>query len=112
MPDLVDPTELQQVLALAGSSLYEPELYERVADAAEQLLVPYLSEREGGYADVAGVREAALAIAVELWSHRIAPGGVVQAADFTPGPFRLGRSLLSRVSGLLGPHLDTGGMVG
>lgn len=67
---------------------------------------------EEDYEGVAAVREAALAIAVDVWQSRVAPGGQLQAVDFTPGPYRLGRSLISRVQGLLGPYLSTGTMVG
>jgi hypothetical protein len=31
--------------------------------------------------------------------------------DFAPSPFRLGRSLFNRVSGLLGPYIDVESMV-
>lgn len=112
MSTLVDPLELQAVLNLAGSTLYEPATYERIADAADEVLTPYLAGEPADLATVAPVREAALAIAVDLWSHRLAPGGQMQAADWTPGPWRLGRSLLSRVTGLLGPYLDADAMVG
>jgi len=54
------------------------------------------------------VEEAILAIAVDIFQSRMAPGGTMEAADFTPGPYRLGRSLLSRVQALLAPHTDTG----
>ena len=64
------------------------------------------------YDTVPEVREAALAIAVDVFQSRIAPGGQTEAIDFTPGPYRLGRSLISKVSGLLGRWLDTGSMVG
>lgn len=58
------------------------------------------------------VREAALTLAVEIWLNRSTPGGTMQAIDYTPAPFRLGRSLISKVSGLLGRHLDPRQMVG
>jgi hypothetical protein len=64
------------------------------------------------YDAIPEVREAALAIAVDVFQSRVAPGGQTEAIDFTPGPYRLGRSLISRVSGLLGRWLDTGSMVG
>jgi hypothetical protein len=71
-----------------------------------------LKESEDYYASVPEVREAALAIAVDMWQSRVAPGGQIEGIDFTPGPYRLGRSLLSRVSGLLGRWTDTATMVG
>lgn len=58
------------------------------------------------------VREAALTLAVEVWINRTTPGGNWQAIDYTPAPFRLGRSLISKVSGLIGQHLDPRQMVG
>ena len=64
------------------------------------------------YDTVPEVREAALAIAVDIFQSRVAPGGQIEAVDFTPGPYRLGRSLFTRVSGLLGRWVDTGSMVG
>lgn len=62
------------------------------------------------YETVPEVLEAILAIAVDMWQSRVAPGGTLQAADFTPGPYRLGRSLLSRVQALLARHMDTGSL--
>jgi hypothetical protein len=64
------------------------------------------------YDEVPEVREAALAISVDIFQSRIAPGGQTEAVDFTPGPYRLGRSLISRITGLLGRWLDPGSMVG
>jgi len=64
------------------------------------------------YDAIPEVREAALAIAVDIFQSRVAPGGQTEAIDFTPGPYRLGRSLISRVTGLLGRWLDPGSMVG
>ena len=64
------------------------------------------------YATVPEVVEAATAIAVDMWQSRLAPGGQINAIDFTPGPYRMGKSLITRVSGLIGEHMDTGGLVG
>jgi hypothetical protein len=64
------------------------------------------------YDGIPEVREAALAIAVDIFQSRVAPGGQMQGVDFTPGPYRLGRSLFTRVSGLLARWTDTGSLVG
>jgi hypothetical protein len=61
---------------------------------------------------VPAVREAALAVAVEIFQQRTSPGGTIQSVDFTPAPHRLGRSLLTRVLGLLAPYMNMGGFVG
>ena len=58
------------------------------------------------------VLEACMMLTVEIWQVCVAPGGTIQGVDFQPGPFRLGRSLIGRVQGLLAPHLDVGTMVG
>lgn len=57
------------------------------------------------------VREAAMAIACDVWISRSGTLGQ-QGIDFQPAPYRLGRSLMTRVSGLLARHLDPQGMVG
>lgn len=64
------------------------------------------------YADIPQVIEAVTAIAVDVFQSRVAPGGQTEAVDFTPGPYRMGRSLLSRVSGLLGRYMDTRSLAG
>jgi hypothetical protein len=64
------------------------------------------------YDGIPEVREAATAIAVDIFQSRQAPGGQINGIDFTPGPYRLGRSLFTRVSGLLARWTDTGTLVG
>jgi hypothetical protein len=72
----------------------------------------YAESSRAFYDGVPEVKEAALAIAVDIFQSRVAPGGQMQGIDFTPGPYRLGRSLMTRVSGLLGRWLDPGVLVG
>ena len=74
----------------------------RIADSAQLDVYDTIEE----------VREAALAVAVDIWQSRVAPGGQIEGIDFTPGPYRLGRSLYSRVSGLLGRWVDTSALCG
>ena len=64
------------------------------------------------YSTTDAVKEAALTVAVDMWQNRLAPGGQPQAVDFTPSPYRMGRSTLQRVIFLLQPYLDVRGMVG
>ena len=64
------------------------------------------------YVGVSAVESAVLAVSVEVFQSRIAPGGQIEGIDFTNvSPYRLGRSLFNRVSGLLGPYIDTDSMV-
>jgi hypothetical protein len=72
----------------------------------------YRAASKAFYDGIPEVREAALAIAVDIFQSRVAPGGQIQAIDFTPGPYRLGRSLFTRVSGLLARWTDTSSLVG
>ena len=69
-------------------------------------------QSEDFYEDDPLVLEAAMMLTVEIWQARVAPGGTIQGVDFQPGPFRLGRSLIGRVQGLLAPHMDVGTMIG
>lgn len=86
------------------------------ADVTERKYKPYgstiLASQALIYDSLASVREATLAVAVEIFQQRTAPGGTIQSVDFTPGPHRLGQALLSRVRGLLAPYMDMGSMVG
>jgi len=66
----------------------------------------------GQYDAVPAVREAALAIGVEIFQQRVAGGGMVQTVDYQPSPHKLGRALLTRVHGLLAPYMDAGSFVG
>jgi len=66
----------------------------------------------GQYDTVPAVREAALAIGVEIFQQRVAGGGMVQTVDYQPSPHKLGRALLTRVHGLLAPYMDAGSFVG
>jgi hypothetical protein len=57
-------------------------------------------------------RTAALMVAVDIWNARQSASGQMQAVDFNPGPYRMGRSLLSRVVGLISEYRDPRSMVG
>lgn len=97
--------------ALGIGDLYADTIVEQVVDTAVDVVSAYLPA-DVITAEPPAVREAVLAIAVDVWQSRLAPGGQMQAVDYTPSPFRMGRSLLQKVAGLLAPYTDTGGMVG
>lgn len=60
------------------------------------------------YVGNAAVETAVTVVSVEIFQSRTAPGGQIEGVDFAPTPFRMGRSLYNRVSGLLGPLVDVG----
>ena len=60
------------------------------------------------YVGNAAVETAVTVVSVEVFQSRTAPGGQIEGVDFAPTPFRMGRSLYNRVSGLLGPLVDVG----
>jgi hypothetical protein len=83
------------------------------AVVADHLLRPYLAASAfpsgpTGPA-VMPVHEAALQLAIDVLQNRTAAGGQNVGIDGSPGPYRMGSSLIARVSGLLGPWLDQGG---
>ena len=72
-----------------------------------------LQGQETYYDDIPQIREAALMIAVDLWNARQSAQGIAQDATFAPGtPYRMGRSLVTRVSGLISGYRDPDSMVG
>jgi hypothetical protein len=86
------------------------------ADITKRMVIPngraVLTSQAALYDAVPEVREAALAVAADIWITRTGTLGQ-QGVDFqSPAPYRLGRSMLTRVSGLLGKHLDTRGFLG
>lgn len=63
------------------------------------------------YASNPAVYEAIIVVSVEVFQSITAAGGQIEGIDFQPTPYRMGRSLLSRVIGILGRSLDTGAML-
>ena len=85
------------------------------ADVLEKNVIPAGTATLSGASTYVGnpnVESAVLAVAVEVFQSRTAAGGQIEGVDFTVSPFRLGRSLFNRVSGLLGAYLDVETMVG
>lgn len=85
------------------------------ADIVEKYVIPAGTATLSGastYVGNSNVESAVLAVAVEVFQARTAAGGQIEGIDLSPSPFRLGRSLFNRVSGLLGPYIDTETMVG
>jgi hypothetical protein len=74
--------------------------------------VAYLSGANAAtlYASTDAVEQAVTIVSVEIFQSVVAPGGQIEGVDFTPSPFRMGRSLQNRVIGLLGNYLDVSTM--
>ena len=70
--------------------------------------VAYLSGADAAtlYASTEAVEQAILIVSVEIFQSVVAAGGQIEGVDFTPSPFRMGRSLNNRVIGLLGSYID------
>ena len=70
--------------------------------------VAYLSGADAStlYANVDAVEQAVTIVSVEIFQSVVAPGGQIEGVDFTPSPYRMGRSLMNRVIGLISPYID------
>jgi len=74
--------------------------------------VAYLSGADAAtlYASTDAVEQAVTIVSVEIFQSVVAPGGQIEGVDFTPSPYRMGRSLQNRVIGLLGNFIDVSTM--
>ena len=85
------------------------------ADILEKNIIPAGNAALSGLSTYVGnpnVESAVLAISVEIFQARTAAGGSIEGIDFAVTPYRLSKNLLAKVTGLLGPYLDTDAMVG
>jgi hypothetical protein len=100
-------------LAVALDLDYDPpeEPYDQVAAAADDIVASLLTDAAYELEPPA-CKEAALAVAVEIFQARTAAGGQAVATDFSPGPYRLSVWMTRRVMSLLGPYMDVKGMIG
>ena len=103
------------VTAVGGE--YEFSYAKTNADIAFNAVIPhgvtYLSGYDAAtiYASNPAVYEAIIVVSVEVFQSITAAGGQIEGIDFQPTPYRMGRSLLNRVVGILGKSLDTGAML-
>jgi len=113
------PFNGSQTVTVVGVDEYGVTYFEAAetnADITKRLVIPngraVLTSQAALYDTTPEVREAAMAVACDIWITRTGTLGQ-QGVDFqSPAPYRLGRSMLTRVSGLLGKHLDTRGYLG
>lgn len=81
------------------------------ADITEKMIIPSGKATLSGAATYVGndaVESAVYVVATEIFQSRTASGGQIEGVDFSPTPYKMGRSLINRVSGLLAPYLDEG----
>jgi hypothetical protein len=113
------PFDGSRTVTAKGVDEYDVSYFEAAitnADITKRKVIPngraVLTSQLNAYDAVPEVRESALAVACDIWITRTGTLGQ-QGVDFqSPAPYRLGRSMLTRVSGLLGKHLDTRGYLG
>jgi len=60
------------------------------------------------YAADPDIENAVTIISVEIFQSITAAGGQIEGVDFQPTPYRMGRSLTSRVYSLIAKYVDTG----
>ena len=69
--------------------------------------------KTSSYATTGGVREAAMCLAVDIWQARqVSQTSGVSVDSFSPSPYRMGNSMISKVRGLIAPYLNPSAMVG
>lgn len=106
---LVTVAELKT--ALGVGNLYSDEVLEQVIDAVSDVIESYVTA-ESFAAEPAPMREAALILSVDLFQTQNSAAGQQVAVDFTPAPFRAGRSWIQKTVGLLAPYLDAESLIG
>ena len=95
--------------ALATITEYTFEASITNADVLEKNIIPAGTATLTGASTYVGnpaIQQAIIVVSVEVFQSRTAAGGQIEGVDFTPTPYRMGRSLYNRVSGLLGSYVD------
>lgn len=106
---LVTPDEMRAALDLPVTVADDDlnAVCEAASSLVESLLVP------GDYTANAAVREAALAVAGQIWQQRQAPGGAMTGYDLqVSNPYLLGPGLVRRIDGIIAPWKAPGVLVG
>ena len=88
------------------------------ADVTRRQIIPNGIATLSGYSAAtlyvgnSSIESAIYAVSIEVFQSRTAAGGQIEGLDFASSPYRMGRSLLNRVIGLLGNYIDVDTMVG
>ena len=92
-----------------STSLYPAAVLNDIIDTAETVVLPMLAplESPATYAGNSAVESAIYTISLDVFQSRISAGGMSDSVDFrNPTPYKLGRSMFARVSGILGSVID------
>lgn len=87
------------------------------ADVTRRQIIPNGTATLSGYSAAtlyvgnASIESAIYAVSIEVFQSRTAAGGQIEGLDFASSPYRMGRSLLNRVIGLLGNYVEVESMV-
>lgn len=110
MTALVTPAELAAVLDWPDAA--DTADLEQVCESADAVVRRYLDPNKGPHDTHPADKEAALAVAVQIYTSRKSPGGTTQAIDYQPviTPNLLGPGLIARIQGLVSPCRRYGGM--
>ena len=87
------------------------------ADVTRRQIIPNGTATLSGYSAAtlyvgnSSIESAIYAVSIEVFQSRTAAGGQIEGLDFQSSPYRMGRSLLNRVVGLLGNYIDVDTMV-
>lgn len=84
------------------------------SDVIEKNIIPAgLAKLSGAstYVGNAAVESAVYMICTEVFQSRISAGGSIEGVDMSPSPFKLGRSLFNKVTGVLGAYIDVESMI-
>jgi hypothetical protein len=96
------------IISAVGDGFFESVITH--ADIAERRVIPSGKATLNNAATYVGnqaVQSAIYVVSTEIFQSRTAAGGQIEGVDFAPTPYRMGKSLISRVTGLLAPYLDT-----
>lgn len=105
---LVTVEELKAVLNVGD--LYADEALQQTIDAVTEVIEAYVTA-EAYEAEPASLKEAALNLSVDAWQARLSSGQQLAGVDFTPAPFRFGRSFVQKIIGYLAISINVDGMI-
>ena len=100
--------------ALATITEYTFEASITNADILAKNIIPAGTATLTGASTYVGnpaIQQAIIIVSVEVFQSRTAAGGQIEGVDFTPTPYRMGRSLINRISGMIGSYIDVESVV-